>query len=89
MPRHSLGRRLAARAGTPARAVAVSPDGRTLAASGDGTIALWDLGTSAEVGRVAGGHAGPIHAIAFSPDGRRLVTWGDDRTVRIWRRHPC
>lgn len=67
-------------------AVAVSPDGRWVAAAGrGGLVRLWD--------RVASG--GPrdlpsdgrrVRAVAFSPDGETLAAGGDGPAVRLWRR---
>jgi Tol biopolymer transport system component len=55
-------------------AIAISPDGLTLAtASGDTrTVTLWDVETGHERASLAG-HQGPTWSVAFSPDGRRLA----------------
>ena len=59
--------------------VAFSPDGKTLAIvggnSGNGTLALWEIGNPAAPARLATatGVYSP-DAVAFSPDGRLLVT---------------
>jgi WD40 repeat protein/transcriptional regulator with XRE-family HTH domain len=65
-------------------AVAVSPDGRYIAAgSNSGQVRVWR-----EEGRVAHltmrGHSDRVSAIAFSPDGQTLVTASWDGTVKLW-----
>ena len=67
----------------PIAALAVSPDGATLAsASWDQTVRLWPLagGTS----RVLEGHSQNVNGVAFARDGRTLVSVGYDQSVRIW-----
>ena len=67
----------------PVVALAVSPDGATLAsASWDHTARLWPLAGGAP--RVIEGHAQNVNGVAFTPDGRALVTAGYDATLRIW-----
>jgi cytochrome c len=71
----------------PVVALAVSPDGATLAsASWDHTARLWPLASGKESGgepRVIEGHQQNVNGIAFTPDGRALVTAGYDATLRI------
>ena len=67
----------------PVVALAVSPDGATLAsASWDHTARLWPLASGGEP-RVIEGHQQNVNGIAFTPDGRALVTAGYDATLRI------
>jgi cytochrome c len=66
----------------PVVALAVSPDGTTLAsASWDHTARLWPLAGGAP--RVIAGHVQNVNGVAFTPDGRALVTAGYDATLRI------
>jgi cytochrome c len=67
----------------PIAALAVSPDGATLAsASWDHTVRLWPL--AGGVPRVLDGHTQNINGLAFAPDGRTLVSVSYDQSVRIW-----
>jgi WD40 repeat protein len=65
------------------RCVVFSPDGRTLAASDDKTVRLYDLATGKAAATLEG-HTDTIRALAFSPDGRLLASVSDDQTVRLW-----
>jgi cytochrome c len=68
----------------PVVALALSPDGVSLAsASWDHTAALWSLATSSKR-RVLDGHVQAVNGVAFAPDGTALVTAGYDATIRIW-----
>ena len=63
------------------RSIALSPDGRTLAAGGaDNTVTLSDV---THPGALSG-HAGWGSTFAFSPDGRTLATGGTDKKVVLW-----
>jgi RNA polymerase sigma factor (sigma-70 family) len=67
-------------------AVAFSPDGKLVAATGDGPqgrIGLWDAATGKEAGTVEG-VTEPTRALTFSPDGKRLIAGMQDTTVLVW-----
>jgi cytochrome c len=67
----------------PIAALAVSPDGTTLAsASWDQTVRLWPLAGGAP--RVLEGHTQNVNGVAFAPDGRTLVSVSYDQSLRIW-----
>jgi serine/threonine protein kinase/WD40 repeat protein len=69
--------------GTPV-SLAVSPDGRFLAASRrDLKILLWDLRTGGGP-EVFAGHQAMVWALAFSADGRTLASGGEDRCLKLW-----
>ena len=77
--------------GPGAGAVAISPDGRTIAAGdSNGKVRLWDsrsrqlLGRPLDVRRYTYRQATPVASIAFSPDGRTIAAAGVQVGVRIW-----
>jgi WD40 repeat protein len=67
-------------------ALALSPDGRTLAATSflSDEIILWDVAAGRERARLRG-HASNVDSFAFAPDGRFLASGGcSERTIFIW-----
>jgi len=69
---------------TPARALALSADGRRLAAGcSDGQVRTFDFEAPSPGGFA--GHNDAVDAIAFSPDGALLATGSQDHTIRLIR----
>ncbi|MCI0535874.1 MAG: hypothetical protein L0Z50_11680, partial [Verrucomicrobiales bacterium] len=65
-------------------ALALSPDGKTLATGGyDQKIKLWNVETGKET-KTLSGHNGAIYGLAFRPDGKLLASASADRTVKLW-----
>ncbi len=66
------------------RALAVSPDGHTLAvACKDSLIAFWHLESCALICSFPA-HEGGVDSLAFSPDGALLASGGRDHAIKFW-----
>jgi WD40 repeat protein len=79
-----LERRRLTRLASPIRELALSQDGRWLAATDkDKSIKVWDL-TREDEGRALSGQFKGASAIAFSPDNTLLASIGPDHTIILW-----
>lgn len=70
------------------RSIAVSPDGKMLAAAGgpcqrSGEIKLWDL-ASHQLVKTIQGHKDCIYSVAWSRDGRLIASGSYDKSVKLW-----
>ena len=66
-------------------ALAVSPEGKTVASGGVcDRVYVWDLATGKEI-RALEGHQGDVSVLAYSPDGQTLISGSSDQTVRFWK----
>jgi WD40 repeat protein len=64
-------------------ALAVAPDGRTVASGGeDRTVRLWDA-AGKELARWQA-HEAKVTALDYSPDGQLLASGGGDGTCKVW-----
>ncbi len=71
--------------GRDTRAVAFSPDGRSLAAGArNGKLSVWRLPQTAPVIDSLAADRRPLYAVAFSPDGQWVATGGDSELIGIW-----
>ena len=75
--------RRAIQVGQFSRAIALSPDGGSIALGGHSRISLVDYRTGAIYQRLFG-HAHEITALAFSPDGGTLASCAMDGTIKLW-----
>ena len=69
--------------GNTLRAVAFSPDGKSLVTGGEGpTLKLWDVG-SGTLRASLDGPGSPVYKLAFSPDGKTIASGSIDGTVTL------
>ena len=64
--------------------VAISPDGRFVAAgSYDSVVRIWDVASGELVERLKG-YKNVVCSVAISPDGRGLVSGSRDKSLKFW-----
>jgi WD40 repeat protein len=79
------GKRLFAKTGAPASALAFSPGGRWLAAGGrDGSITIWSLPDGEQAAPPLRATRMIVHALAFGLRGRALAAGDSGGTVTVW-----
>jgi WD40 repeat protein len=77
--------RMALHVDNAVHALALGPDGRTVAiGSVQGIIKRIDATSGREGGTLQGGEDEGVLCLAFSPDGATLAAAGDDRVIRLW-----
>ncbi len=69
----------------PVNGVAVVPDGRhAISASGDHSLAVWNLRNQTRASRLTG-HTASVNAVAVTSDGEYAISASDDQTLKVWR----
>jgi len=78
-------RELASPDGAQIWSLALSRDGRTVAAGDDlGRVRLWSLSPERFLGETGKRHEGFVYGLAFTPDGGILASGAQDGLVRLW-----
>ena len=70
--------------GSPTLVMAVSPDGKLMAATGfEKVVRVWDLASGKEKVTFRG-HTQNVFAIAFSADSKFVASGGYDKAIKVW-----
>jgi WD40 repeat protein len=64
-------------------ALALSKEGKYIAAGADRKVIVWDTKSGAKIAELSGHHA-RITDIAFTPDGKFIVSASDDKKIIFW-----
>ncbi|MGK7920185.1 MAG: protein kinase [Trichodesmium sp.] len=65
-------------------AIALTPDGQTLASGSSSTIKIWDLKTGELRNNIQDAHDAPVTTMVISPNGQILVSGSADQKIKIW-----
>jgi WD40 repeat protein len=65
------------------QALAITPDGQTIAFANGGALTVWDVALGRQKGSLAG-HKEDVDALAISPDGKTLASGSRDKSVKLW-----
>jgi WD40 repeat protein len=65
--------------------LAVSPDGKRLAAANGIQLGLWDTATGKQLHRLAKDDSPEANQhVLSSPDGKWIASWGEKHSIRVW-----
>src|SRR5439155_9824334 len=70
-------------AGRPIHALAVSRDGKRLAAGDDQQVRFWTFADGRPAGSIA--TSAPVRGLTFHPTADLLAAGGDDRAATVWK----
>ncbi|MDJ0555400.1 MAG: serine/threonine-protein kinase [Microcoleaceae cyanobacterium MO_207.B10] len=65
-------------------AIAITPDGQTLASGSISAITTWNLKTGELENNIKDAHGNKVTSLAISPNGEILVSGSADRSIKIW-----
>ena len=68
----------------PVTAVAISPDGTSVALGSMGQVQVFAIGEGSKPIATLSGMSGPVYAVAYRPDGTAIAAGGSDGMVRLY-----